>query len=108
MSAIRGALTVTMGAVAGFAAANKKPIPLSVQGPFLGTIAATGILASFATGSPIVMGLGVIATPLIIGITYGSGYYSGKMTHRAIQDEVFVVPKSPLAPVSAEAEKPLA
>ena len=102
-SAIRGALTVSMGIVAGFAAAKAKPIPLHIQAPFLGTIAATGFLASFASGSPIIMGLGAIATPVVIGITYGSGYFAGKMTHHAIQDGVFSV-----APAPASIEKPLA
>ena len=96
MSAIRGALTVTMGAVAGFAAANKKPIPLSIQAPFLGAMVATGALASLATASPaLIIGLGGIVAPIAVGITYGGGYFAGKMTHRAIQDEVFSVAPAP-------------
>ena len=106
MSAIRGALTVTMGAVAGFAAANRKPIPLGVQAPFLATIVATGALASLVTASPVIIGLGAIVAPVAVGITYGSGYFAGKMTHRAIQDEVFSV--APVQTVKKPQEKPLA
>ena len=89
-------LTITVGGLVGYATAAQKPVPTTIQGPFIGIMAGTAFVIALSNIplSLATLGLSALVAPVSVGLTYGGGYYAGKIAHHTIKDGVF---KKPLA-----------
>jgi hypothetical protein len=90
---LRNAVVLGVSGLVGYAAAAQKPVPMSVQGPFIGMMSLAAVASALAhVPSVVTLGVAPFVAPLGVGILYGCGYYAGQIVHHTGKDGVFDVP----------------
>lgn len=84
--------TIVAGGCVGYASAAGRPVPGDLQAKYIGaasvTTAVIGMsVAAVSSSAPIGMVAGLIAGPVATLITYGTGYYAGKIVQHTVTEK---------------------